>query len=116
MKYVSALLRAAIAFAFLYPALDSLFRGPGPWYGFFPAEIVAVVPVPIEMLVVGFAVFEILVAAAVLFTRSPVWPATVAGIVLLLITFFNLHSFEIVFRDVSLALAAFALALLHRRP
>lgn len=115
IKHVSILLRVAIAFAFIWPALDSLFRDASDWYGFFPAELIAIIPIPIEMLAIGFALIEILLAAAILFARRPVWPATIAGVILLVITFFNFSAFNIVFRDVSLALAAFALALLHRR-
>jgi len=113
-KIVSGLLRIGIAFAFLYPAIDSFFH-PGTWIGFFPAWLIAVGPVDIFALSIAFSVVEIIIAALILFQRDPTYPAIAAAAVLGAIVVFDLSAFDIVFRDISIFLMALALIFLHKR-
>lgn len=114
MKNIGIILRLSIVFAFLYPAIDSFFH-PDTWYSFFPVGVLAILPFDLEIASIFFSIFEIIIAAGILFMPRPVWPAIIAGVVLLAITFLNWSSFDIVFRDISLALTAFALALVYKR-
>lgn len=112
-NYSSLFLRVGLAFSFLYPAIDG-FLHPDTWLSFLPVQITNAIPLAPETLLMAFGMFEIIIALGLLFLPSPVAPAVAAGVALLAITFFNLSSFDIVFRDISLALAAFALAWMHR--
>lgn len=108
-KIVEWLLRVALAFAFLYVAVAS-FRDPFSWIGFFPQFLRDLVPA--QTLLTGFSIFEIVLGLWLLSGKwlkfaSLLAAATLAGIVL-----FNWGARDIVFRDVSLALAALALTAL----
>lgn len=105
------LLRLAIAFSFAYPAIAAYFD-PDAWIGYFPAFI----PSSILLLHV-FGAVEIVIALWIVFGRRVVIPCVAAAIILLAIVAFNLNQFDILFRDVSIALAALALAFVQlRRP
>lgn len=104
------LLKLGIAFAFLYPALLS-FVDPSSWVGYVPVWIDSFLPREIFLLI--FSPIEILVALGVLFWDKPL-PSIIAGIMLVSIVVFNYSELSTVFRDLSIALMAFALAFLHR--
>jgi uncharacterized membrane protein YphA (DoxX/SURF4 family) len=114
-----ALLRASLAFAFLYPAIDALFD-PTTWLGYFPSVVTNlfhVISVPLKLsdvvLLHGFGLFEVVLALWVIFGKRIRIPALLMAAVLFAIVLFNLDpsNFSVLFRDVSLAFASLALAL-----
>lgn len=106
------LLRVAVAGSFIYPPIAALFY-PYSWIGFFPAFVTALVT-PHEMLLLHvFGVFEILLALTLLTLRDVRVPALIASGMLVAIVAFNVPQIDVVFRDLSIALAAAALV---RRP
>lgn len=107
-RTVHFLVRAGVAFAFLYPAINALFD-PYSWLGYFPKFMHGIVSDAV--LLHGFGAFEVMLALWILSGKNIFLPSTVATLMLLAIVLFNLQDFQIVFRDVSLAAAAAALAL-----
>lgn len=104
------LLRAGLAFSFLYPAL-SAFIDPASWIGYVPPWVEPVMSREVFLLV--FSPIEIVVALGIIFWESVV-PSLVAGLMLITIVVSNYNEFSVVFRDLSIACMAFALALLTR--
>ncbi|MBP7770445.1 MAG: DoxX family membrane protein [Candidatus Pacebacteria bacterium] len=102
------LLRIAVAIAFIYPALHAL-SNPGSWIGYFPPFLLNSGIAP-EVLLHGFGIIEIVIALWILSGWHIEWPATLAALMLGGIVAFNGAQFEILFRDVSIALACLALA------
>lgn len=109
-KYALLLLKIGIAFAFIYPAL-SAFIDPSAWIGYVPVWIDSFIPREIFLLI--FSPIEIVVALGVLFFDRPL-PSIIAGVMLVSIVVFNYNELSTVFRDLSIALTAFALAFLLR--
>lgn len=105
------LLRLSVAFAFLFPPLNAFFD-PYSWIGYFPSFVHGVLP---DMaLLHGFGLIEVAIALWILSGRKIFVPCVAAAALLLLIVALNLQDFQILFRDVSIALAALALAAAHR--
>jgi hypothetical protein len=102
------LLRVGVAFAFLYPMLDAL-ANPDSWLGYFPQFLLAS-GIPSGALLHGFGVIEAIIALWILSGWRIEWPAAAAVVMLAAIVAFNAAQFEILFRDLSIALAAAALA------
>lgn len=102
------LLRVGVAFAFLYPPLDAL-ANPDSWLGYFPQFLLAS-GIPSTVLLHGFGVIEAVIAVWILSGWHAEWPAGIAAVTLAAIVAFNAAQFEILFRDLSIALAAAALA------
>ena len=102
------LLRIGVAFAFLYPPLDAL-ANPDSWIGYFPPFLLAS-GVPDAVLLHGFGIVEIIIAAWILSGWRIEWPAAIAAVMLAAIVALNSAQFEILFRDLSIAFAAAALA------
>lgn len=105
------LLRIAIAFALLYPPLSAL-GTPALWIGYIPAWLSNISPLSDFALLHVFGLIEGVLALWILCARNIHIPAGIAAGMLLFITFTNLNQFSVLFRDVSLALAALALAFL----
>lgn len=106
------LLRIALAFAFLYPPIDSIFN-PNAWIGFFPQFILqfaSTLGVSNVMLLGAWGIVEIIIALWVLSGRHIFLPSLAAAALLCLIVLFNIPLMEIVFRDIALALVALTLA------
>jgi len=101
------LLRLAVAFSFAYPPIAAL-ADPDSWIGYFPAFV----PATLTMLHI-FGVIEIGIALWILFGKRIFIPSAVAALMLLAIVMFNGVQFDILFRDVSIALAALSLAWMH---
>lgn len=102
------LLRLAVAFAFAYPPIAALLDADS-WLGYFPAFI------PSSLLALHiFGALEIALALWILFGRRVFIPAVLAALILVAIVAVNLIQFDILFRDLSIALAAVALAYLGR--
>lgn len=105
-------LRLAVAFAFVYPAISAL-SDPDSWLGYFPRAIQAL-PIDPMVLLHGFGAIEVALALWILFGKRVFVPSLVAVAVLLAIVLVHARDFAILFRDLSIALAALALALMHR--
>lgn len=101
------LLRAGIAFAFLYPPFAAI-QDPVAWSGYFPAFVNAL-PVDSVVLLHVFGLLEVVIALWLLWGRHLRIPAILAIVLLIAIVAVNLNDFGVLFRDVSLALAALAL-------
>lgn len=102
-------LRIGLAFAFLYPPLNAVID-PSAWIGYFPSFTRGYVPD--EVLLHAFGVVEIGIAVWVLSGWKIFWPSLVAMGMLLGIVVFNPSNFQVLFRDVSLAAMALALAMI----
>lgn len=114
MKFGSSadfLLRLGVAFAFLYPPVNA-FLDPYAWIGYFPIFMQGIIP---DMALLHlFGLVEVIIGLWILSGRRIFIPSVVATALLLAIVVLNLGDFQILFRDVSIALAALALAIQHR--
>lgn len=104
-------LRLAVAFAFLYPPV-SAYLNPTAWLWFVPDFVELVVSKQVFLNV--FGVMEIALALAIIFMKNPTYPLFAASAILAGILVLDYTAFDVVFRDVSILLAAVALILLHR--
>lgn len=102
------LLRIGVAFALLYPPFNAL-SDPNSWIGYFP-NFIAALPINPLLLLHAFGVFEIFIALWILSGWKVRIPAVTAAVLLITIVVFNGPQFSILFRDLSIALAALALA------
>lgn len=98
--------RLGLAFVFLYAGIAS-FLDPGIWSGFVPEFVSAIMPV--ETFLSIFAVFEILLGVVLLSGKALRLAGLAAAATLAGVMVFNLSAWDIVFRDLGLALAALAL-------
>lgn len=114
MRYSGAvefLLRLGVAFAFLYPPVNAILD-PYAWIGYFPSFLKGLGD---EMVFLHlFGVVEAVIGLWILSGRNVFWPSAAATVALLAIVVFNLGDFQVLFRDLSIAAMALALALLHR--
>ena len=62
----------------------------------------------------AFGIVEVSIALWILFGKNIFIPSVLAGVTLMAIVLFNSPQFLVIFRDVSIALAAFALAYQHK--
>jgi len=106
-KTTSLILRLGVAFAFLYPPVDALFD-PVSWFGYFPGYLRHLAPEPV--LLHGFGLIEVLIALWLLSNKKIFWPSAAAAAILLVIVVSDFADFQVVFRDLSIAAAALALA------
>lgn len=102
------ILRIGVAFAFAYPALNAV-SNPDSWIGYFPQFMLGL-GIPHEVLLHGFGVIEIVIAVWILWGWRLEVPALIAAAMLVAIMAFNPTQFEILFRDLSIAAAALAIA------
>ncbi len=112
-KMADLVLRAGLAFAFLYPPLNAL-ADPNAWIGYFPAFMRLAAHaggIPDLVLLHGFGAIEIVIALWILSGWKIFWPASAACLMLLAIVSFGLPDFQILFRDLSIAAIALALAI-----
>lgn len=104
------LLRAALAFAFLYPPINALFD-PYAWSGYFPTFLLTIAGSFELVLLHLFGLAEVALAVWILFGRNIRTPSYIAAALLIAIVVFNLNQFAVLFRDLSIALIALALAI-----
>jgi uncharacterized membrane protein YphA (DoxX/SURF4 family) len=107
----SLLLRIALAFSLAYPAIDAWSNAPA-WLGYLP-EFVYALPIEATLALHIFGAIELVLAAWLLWGRYVLVPAAATALLLLAITLVHWGQMDILFRDLSLALAAVALAMLH---
>lgn len=105
-------LRVGVAFAFLYPPLNAL-SNPESWIAYFPPFMRGYVPD--EVLLHSFGALEVVIALWILSGKKIFWPSAAAAALLIAIVVFDFYNFEVIFRDLSIAAAAIALALMHAR-
>jgi len=108
------LMRLAVAFAFIYPAVDAWFN-PDSWIGYFPGFILDLAGSNTELLLHCWGILEILLALWVLFGVRVYIPSIIMAVALMAVVVANPGQFPILFRDVSIALAALSLALVNKR-
>ncbi|MBI2610800.1 hypothetical protein HYW60_02600 [Candidatus Kaiserbacteria bacterium] len=108
-KVAHLLLRAGIAFAFLYPPLNAIVD-PYSWIGYFPAFAKGYVPDLVLLHAFGFV--EVVIALWLLSGWRIFWPSLLAAGMLLAIVVFNPGNFQVLFRDVALSAVALGLAMI----
>ena len=109
-KVIDIVLRVGVAFAFLYPPINA-FGDPNSWIGYFPQFIRGIIED--QLLLYIFGIVEVGLAFWVL-SGFKVWLPSLAMAALLVgIVAFNIPEFQVLFRDVSIAAMALALALIH---
>ena len=109
-KLASIVLRAGVAFAFLYPPINAL-SDPYAWIGYFPLFTRGYVPD--EILLHAFGVVEIVIALWILSGWRIFWPSVAATAMLLGIVAFNLPNFQVLFRDLTIAAMPFSLVVIN---
>lgn len=107
-------LRIAVAGSFVYPAINALFD-PYAWIGYFPSFVTDMVTPHSILLLHTFGVVEILLALWLLLGTRIRIPALIMAGMLGAIVLFNLGQFQVLFRDLSIALATLALAFTPRK-
>ena len=112
-KTSSLLLRIALSFAFLYPAYG-FWTNPNDWLGYIP-EFVRNIGLSQNVLLMLLTGFHLIIALWLLSGWRIFIPAVLAALFLLSVVYFNRNQLDVLFRDISLALAALALAFSNRR-
>lgn len=107
----SLLLRFVLAFALIYPAASAILN-PDAWIGYFPAFVFEL-GTPELVLLHGFGAIEIALAVWLISGWRVFYPALATAALLLLIAAFNFTQMDVLFRDIALAGAALALALIE---
>ena len=102
----SFLIRAGLAFAFVYVALVA-FLDPQSWIGFYPSILSNSIPSSIFLPI--FSTAELVLAAWLLSGFKIRLAGASSALALFGIAAFNTAQMDIVFRDISLAFAALAL-------
>ena len=103
----------ALAFAFLYPAYG-FWSNPGNWAGYIPA-FVQNFGLSQETLLLALAALHIILALWLLSGWRLFFPSLLAALFLASVVYFNWNQLDILFRDISLMLAALALAFSSNR-
>jgi uncharacterized membrane protein YphA (DoxX/SURF4 family) len=107
------ILRIALAFSFLYPAVSAWFN-PLAWVGYIPSFILTIAGDSDVLLLSVFGITEILIGLWLIFGRNIFWPSVLAAAYLLGILVFNLNQIDVIFRDISIFAIAVVLALTSR--
>ncbi len=110
-KEAEILLRLALGFVFIYAAVSSILN-PSSWIGFLPSGLSAVWTA--ENWLILFSLCEMVLAVWILSGWRVFWSSLTATAVLFAIVLINLATFDIVFRDLALGIAAMSLAAMSR--
>lgn len=102
-------LRLGLAFALLYPPIAAI-SDPTSWISYFPA-FVRDLPIDALVLLHTFGVFEAILAVWILSGWRIRIPAALTALLLFAIVGFDYRDFGVLFRDLSIAAIAVALAL-----
>ncbi len=113
MRFAQTTLRLGLAFVFAYAGIAMLLT-PTNWIGYIPLFVKNILGAQTQVFLYTHAVFEIVLAAWLVWGRWLKWAAALAFLNLAAITVFNLALLDIVFRDVGLALAALSLYFLNK--
>lgn len=105
-------LRVGIAFAFLYPPINALFD-PDSWIGYFPSFMHGFLPDLV--LLHAFGAVEMIIALWILSGWKIFWPSIAATAILTGIVIFGYRDFQVLFRDVTIAMMSLSLVLLSFR-
>ena len=108
-KLAIGLLRAVLVMTIAYPVVAA-FSTPIAWMGFVPLWIGQFIDRKVFLLI--FNIFESLLVIWLIWGRKLYYAAIISAVLMFAIVIVNLVSFEIVFRDIGLGLAALALAVL----
>lgn len=106
-KIAHFLVRLGVAFAFLYPPIAEI-SDPNSWFSYFP-RFIRDLPLSPSLLLTGFGLIEAGIAVWILSGNKIRVPAALAGAILVAIVAFNVATFDVVFRDLSIAAMAVAL-------
>ena len=109
--FPSNLIRIGLAFVFFYAAISE-FLHPQKFYNYIPTFIDSLFPK--EIFLLFFSLFEILLALWILSRIQARASAAFATLTICMITLFNLESFEVVFRNISILFSALALFFLDK--
>lgn len=107
-KTADIVLRLGLAFSFLYPPINALFD-PYSWVGYLPQFVRGYVPD--LTLLHSFGLLEVVIGLWILSGKRIFLPLLAAFLILLAIVLLNVQDFQIVFRDISIATIALALAI-----
>jgi len=107
------LLRAGLAFTFLYASWSS-FTDPASWIGFFP-RFLFTLGIPDQVLLAGFSLYEVVLGLWLLVGRQTAFAALLAAATLAGIVVLNWGALPITFRDAGLFFAALALFQLTKK-
>ena len=108
-KWASFFLRMGIAFSFIYVGVMA-FSNPSSWIGFIPLFIENFISRGSFLIIHG--IFNLLLGVWLLSNWKIFYASLISVFILFSIFIFNLNSFDIVFRDISILLAAIALGIL----
>jgi len=110
-KTAITILRWGLAFVFFYAAVASLLN-PENWAGYLPLFLRNLLPP--NILLTGFSIYQIILAALLFSGRKLRWASILAVITLAGIVIFNLGQLDTAFVDIGLAMSALALVELTR--
>ncbi len=103
------ILRIGVAFAFLYPPYAALID-PYSWLAYFPGFVHSW-DINQLLLLHAFGILEVIIALWILSGYRIAIPATLATLMVLGIVVFNWADLDVLFRDLTIAAAALALAI-----
>lgn len=112
LEWAKGILRIGLAFTFIYAAISAILA-PGNWIGFIPLLLRDALPE--NAVLYGHIAFNIFIGVWLVANKKIFYASILASLSLLIIIISNLHSLDIVFRDVGLLAAAISLALLNKR-
>lgn len=104
-------LKAGLVFAFLYPPIAAFFD-PASWIGYFPLFMRESIHNDLLLLNL-FGALEISLALWILFGKRIFYPSIIAASALIVIVVSNWNNFDVLFRDLSVAALAIALAIFN---
>ncbi|PLX26465.1 hypothetical protein C0581_04340 [Candidatus Parcubacteria bacterium] len=111
-RLTSFLLRVGVALSLLYAAIAS-FLSPAVWASFFPQWMTNIIPGTILLTI--FSICEIILALWLLSNKKACLAGFVSALVMLGIIFTNLHSLDLVFRDIPILFAGLAIITLEKK-
>ncbi len=112
-KTASLILRLGIAFSFIYVAI-SAFLNPTNWIGFIP-DFATLGLMSKETFLMTHVVIDLILGLWLIWGKKTFYASIISAIFIFGIIIFNLGSLDILYRDITIFLAAVALAVLSYR-